>query len=83
MRNLIRKILIQLKLNRRKSEAREKLWGKLLKNDNQCRKLRLQMARANKTALTRSEYKINEQKVKQIIYLSLQQLEIRQQLKYG
>lgn len=83
MRNLIRKILIQLKLNRRKNEAREKLWSKLLKNDNQCRKLRLQMARANKTALTRSEYKINEQKVKQIIYLSLQQLEIRQQLKYG
>ncbi len=83
MRNLIRKILIQLKLNRRKSEAREKLWSKLLKNDNQCRKLRLQMARANKKALTRSEYKINEQKVKQIIYLSLQQLEIRQQLKYG
>ncbi len=83
MRNLIRKILIQLKLNRRKNEAREKLWSKLLKNDNQCRKLRLQMARANKKALTRSEYKINEQKVKQIIYLSLQQLEIRQQLKYG
>ncbi len=83
MRNLIRKIIIQLKLNRRKNEAREKLWSKLLKNDNQCRKLRLQMARANKKALTRSEYKINEQKVKQIIYLSLQQLEIRQQLKYG
>ena len=83
MRNLIRKILIQLKLSRRKNEAREKLWSKLLKNDNQCRKLRLQMARANKKALTRSEYKINEQKVKQIIYLSLQQLEIRQQLKYG
>ena len=83
MRNLIRKIIIQLKLNRRKNEAREKLWSKLLKNDNQCRKLRLQMARDNKKALTRSEYKINEQKVKQIIYLSLQQLEIRQQLKYG
>jgi hypothetical protein len=83
MRNLIRKILIQLKLSRRKSKSREQLWSKLIKNDNQCRKLRLQMARANKKALTRSEYKINEQKVKQIIYLSLQQLEIRQQLKYG
>ena len=83
MRNLIRKIRLQLNLSRKKSKSREQLWSKLIKNDNQCRKLRLQMARANKTALSRSQYKINEQKVKQIIYLSLQQLEIRQQLKYG
>ena len=83
MRNLIRKIRLQLNLSRKKSKSREQLWSKLIKNDNQCRKLRLQMAKANKTALSRSQYKINEQKVKQIIYLSLQQLEIRQQLKYG
>ena len=61
---------------------RNKLWNQLIKHDQKCRDLRLQLARKNKKALTKQEYIINEDKVRQIIYLSLQQLKIKNQLKY-
>tara|TARA_B100000214_G_scaffold257319_1_gene189679 strand:- start:171 stop:422 length:252 start_codon:yes stop_codon:yes gene_type:complete len=61
---------------------RDKLWDQLIKNDQKCRDLRLQLARKNKRAISKEEYVINEDKVKQIIYLSLQQLKIQNTLKY-
>ena len=41
------------------------------------------MAKENKRALNKSEYKIDKKKCERIIFLSLQQLEIQQLLKYG
>ena len=75
--------IIRQKLRQRHKQAqdRSKLFKKLMDNDRKCRTLRLQMARKNKKVVSRSEYDINEEKVKQMIYLSLQQLQIRTQLK--
>lgn len=84
---MIKKIWKYLKLKRAKQKERkskrEKLWAKLIRNDNLCRKLRLQMAKENKRALNKSDYKIDKKKCERIIFLSLQQLEIQQLLKYG
>ena len=84
---MIKKIWKYLKLKRAKQKERkskrEKLWSKLIRNDNLCRKLRLQIAKENQRALNKSDYKIDRKKCERIIFLSLQQLEIQQLLKYG
>ena len=80
--NLFRFVKLKFKQRKLKKSRRQKLWELLVKNDQKCSKLRLQMARANKKAVTKKDYVINDQKVRQIIYLSLQQLKIRNQLKY-
>lgn len=79
---IIRFVKLRLKQRKLKKSRHDRLWDQLIKNDQKCRQLRLQMARANKKALTRKDYVINDQKVRQIIYLSLHQLEIQNQLKY-
>ena len=79
---IIKFVKLKLKQRKLKKSRHDKLWEQLVKNDQKCRQLRLQMARANKKALTRKDYVINDQKVRQIIYLSLHQLEIQNQLKY-
>ena len=84
---MIKKIWKYLKLKRAKQKERkskrEKLWSKLIRNDNLCRKLRFQIAKENQRALNKSDYKIDRKKCERIIFLSLQQLEIQQLLKYG
>ena len=80
--NIIRFVKLRLKQRKLRKSRHDKLWDQLIKNDQKCRQLRLQMARANKKALTKKDYQINDQKVRQIIYLSLQQLKIKNQLKY-
>lgn len=80
--HIIRFVKLKLKQRKLKKSRHDRLWDQLIKNDQKCRQLRLQMARANKKAPTRKDYQINDQKVRQIIYLSLQQLEIQNQLKY-
>ena len=84
---MIKKIWKYLKLKRAKQKERkskrEKLWFKLIRNDNLCRKLRFQIAKENQRALNKSDYKIDRKKCERIIFLSLQQLEIQQLLKYG
>ena len=42
----------------------------------------MQIANKNKKALSRDNYIIDEKKVKQIIYLTLQQYKIKNKLKY-
>jgi len=80
--NIIRFVKLRLKQRKLRKSRHDKLWDQLIKNDQKCRQLRLQLARANKKALARKDYVINDQKVRQIIYLSLQQLKIKNQLKY-
>jgi len=63
-------------------DKKNKLWKQLISYDNKCRRLRLQLAKANVKADTRDDYQINEQKVKQLIFFSLQQLKIRNKLNY-
>tara|TARA_R100000482_G_C5001769_1_gene91836 strand:- start:204 stop:467 length:264 start_codon:yes stop_codon:yes gene_type:complete len=75
-------IRVKLKQRKERRETRKKLIFKLVKNDHKCRQLRMQLARKNTKALSRQEYLINEEKVKQIIYLTLQQLKIKNTLKY-
>ena len=75
-------IRVKLKQRKVRKETRKKLIFKLVKNDHKCRQLRMQLARKNTKALSRQEYLINEEKVKQIIYLTLQQLKIKNTLKY-
>jgi|TARA_Y100000033_G_scaffold13706_1_gene12742 predicted phosphoadenosine phosphosulfate sulfurtransferase len=75
-------IRVKLKQRKERKETRKKLIFKLVKNDHKCRQLRMQLARKNTKALSRQEYLINEEKVKQIIYLTLQQLKIKNTLKY-
>ena len=75
-------IRVKLKQRKERKETRKKLMFKLVKNDHKCRQLRMQLARKNTKALSRQEYLINEEKVKQIIYLTLQQLKIKNTLKY-
>tara|TARA_Y100001937_G_C7028210_1_gene288810 strand:- start:445 stop:708 length:264 start_codon:yes stop_codon:yes gene_type:complete len=72
----------KLKQRKERKETRKKLIFKLVKNDHKCRQLRMQLAKKNTKALSRQEYLINEDKVKQIIYLTLQQLKIRNTLNY-
>ncbi len=79
---IIKFVKLKLKQRKLKKSRHDKLWEQLVKNDQKCRLLRIQMARANKKALTKKDYQINDQKVRQIIYLSLQQLKIQNQLKY-
>jgi hypothetical protein len=79
---IIRFVKLRLKQRKLRKSRHDKLWDQLIKNDQKCRQLRLQLARANKKALARKDYVINDQKVRQIIYLSLQQLKIQNQLKY-
>ena len=67
--------------NERK-ENRKSLSYKLVKHDHDCRKLRMQIPNKNKKALSRDNYVIDEKKVKQIIYLTLQQYKIKNKLKY-
>jgi len=81
--SIIRFVKLKLKQRKIRKSRHDKLWDQLIKNDQKCRQLRLQMARANKNAPTRKDYVINDQKVRQIIYLSLQQLKLQNQLKYG
>jgi len=80
--NIIRFVKLRLKQRKLRKSRHDKLLDQLIKNDQKCRQLRLQLARANKKALARKDYVINDQKVRQIIYLSLQQLKIKNQLKY-
>jgi len=80
--NIIRFVKLRHKQRKIRKSRHDKLWDQLIKNDQKCRQLRLQLARANKKALARKDYVINDQKVRQIIYLSLQQLKIKNQLKY-
>ena len=61
---------VKLKQRKERKETRKKLIFKLVKNDHKCRQLRMQLARKNTKALSRQEYLINEEKVKQIIYLT-------------
>ena len=82
MKKIFRFFKLKLKQRKIKKSRHDKLWDELIKNDQKCRQLRLQVARSNKKALTRKDYVINDQKVRQIIYLSLQQLKIQNQLKY-
>ena len=79
---IIKFVKLKLKQRKLKKSRHDKLWEQLVKNDQKCRLLRIHMARANKKALTKKDYQINDQKVRQIIYLSLQQLKIQNQLKY-
>tara|TARA_R100000781_G_scaffold82977_1_gene51079 strand:+ start:943 stop:1200 length:258 start_codon:yes stop_codon:yes gene_type:complete len=84
---MIKKILkyLKIKIAKRKERKskRAKLGAKLIRNDNLCRKLCLQMARENQKALSKTDYEIDRKKFERIIFLSLQQLEIQQLLKYG
>tara|TARA_B100000902_G_scaffold108276_2_gene109996 strand:+ start:16093 stop:16344 length:252 start_codon:yes stop_codon:yes gene_type:complete len=82
MKKIFRFFKLKFKQRKFRKSRHDKLWDELIKNDNKCRQLRLQMARANKNASSRKDYKINDQKVRQIIYLSLQQIKIQNQLKY-
>jgi len=78
---LVSKVEKKLEQRKERKQKRDKLWSKLILFDNKCRRLRLQMAKSNLNANTKSQYKINEEKVKQIIYLTLKQIEIKNQLK--
>tara|TARA_B100000900_G_C20289695_1_gene597555 strand:- start:446 stop:697 length:252 start_codon:yes stop_codon:yes gene_type:complete len=82
MKAVLQYIKTKRKQRKLRIGERDKLWDQLIKNDQKCRELRLQLARKNKKALTRQDYIINDDKVRQIIYLSLQQLKIKNQLKY-
>ena len=85
MKKTIDNLLIKLKnhyrVKRERKNKRNQLYNKLIQNDHKCRKLRLQMAKTNIKATAKSQYKINEGKVKQIIFLTLNQIEIKNQLK--
>ena len=83
MKNLLRFLQTKIAKRKEKKSKRDKLLSKLIRNDYLCMKLRLQMAKENKRALNKSEYKIDKKKCERIIFLSLQQLEIQQLLKYG
>ena len=83
MKNLLKFLKTKIAKRKERKSKRDKLWSKLIRNDNLCRKLWLQMAKENKGALNKSEYKIDKKKCERIIFLSLQQLEIQQLLKYG
>tara|TARA_R110000824_G_scaffold207761_2_gene393256 strand:+ start:962 stop:1243 length:282 start_codon:yes stop_codon:yes gene_type:complete len=78
---LVSRVEKNLEQRKKKKKKRDELWSKLIQNDNKCRKLRLQMAKSNLKATAKSQYKINEDKVKQIIFLTLKQIEIKNQLK--
>ena len=83
MKEVIDNIRTRMRKRKEASKKRSRLFSRLIELDNKCRILRLQMARKNKKALSKSQYQINGDKVEQLIYLSLQQLEVREKLKYG
>ena len=75
-------VIRKLREKNERKENRKSLSYKLVKHDHDCRKLRMQIANKNKKALSRDNYVIDEKKVKQIIYLTLQQYKIKNKLKY-
>ena len=75
-------VIRKMREKNERKENRKSLSYKLVKNDHDFRKLRMQIANINKKALSRDNYVIDEKKVKQIIYLTLQQYKIKNKLKY-
>ena len=75
-------VIRKMREKNERKENRKSLSYKLVKHDHDCIKLRMQIANKNKKALSRDNYVIDEKKVKQIIYLTLQQYKIKNKLKY-
>ena len=82
MKKILRFIRLKLAKRKRIKSKREERWSKLIQYDRKCTELRFELASPNRNVRYKKDYKINARKYQQMIYLTLEQKRIQNELRY-
>jgi len=83
MKKLLRLLRLKWSKRKRTKSKRDKLWSQLIQYDKRCTELRFELASLNRNVRYKKDYKINDRKYQQLIFLTLEQKKIQNELRYN